>query len=81
MEPPRSFSDILIGFACPACSGNGGFGMRRADQGASANFIPCGPCEGTGWKTVRAKDLSPEQVRKLASKIPGLTLAEETKAS
>lgn len=77
MELPRSFSDVLIGFPCPACNGNGGFGMRRpdSDSGSSANFVPCGSCEGSGWKTMRAKELTPEQVKKLAAKIPGLAEA------
>jgi hypothetical protein len=78
MDLPLSNTDIRIATACRVCSGNGGFGMRRADTGsggrpaASANFQDCTTCNGTGWTLKRPGELTPEELRKLLTKLPSL---------
>jgi hypothetical protein len=76
MEPPRHSTDLAIALPCHACNGNGGFGMRRPDTGsggrpsASANFAECSTCEGSGWQLKRPSELTPDQVKRLLSKLP-----------
>jgi hypothetical protein len=75
MNLPRSASDLCIIIACPACNGNGGFGIRRETHAPSAGpsrFDPCGTCEGSGWQQLHPADLSAVQLRLLRHKLASL---------
>lgn len=76
MDLPLSSTDLRIAVTCRVCSGNGGFGMRKADSGsggrpaASANFQPCDTCDGTGWELKKPGELTEQQQKRLLSKLP-----------
>lgn len=66
MDRPRSSSDNLILFACPACLGNGGYGTRSEIKNP---FTDCGSCQGSGWIAKRIDELTPIQAHTLREKL------------
>lgn len=74
MDLPRDSSDIQIALSCPACNGNGGFGVRKEGRTSSSfgkcPFDPCSTCSGTGWTLKRPADLSSMELGRLSQRLP-----------
>lgn len=47
-----TFTDLIGGFICPVCDGQGMIGVED-DQPATISRMTCPPCHGTGRVTFR----------------------------